>query len=148
MSTTDTAFTAGASEILYSITVTNNTNQTVSNIKVADTMPDPLSFESGPGTYSGKTLTYTLDALNPGQSHTDYVLARVGASQTAFFCVRNTATVSTTDKENIDTDQAQACITTSAGGITTLPVAGFNDLMLIIPFAVTGLAGLGLLKKK
>lgn len=148
MSTTDTAFTAGASEIVYSITVMNNTNQTASNVKVEDTMPDPLSFESGPGTYSGKTLTYTIDSLNPGQSHTDYVLTRVGASQTAFFCVRNTATVSLSDKANIDTDQAQACITTSAGGIATLPIAGFDDLILIIPFAVTGLAGLGLLKKK
>jgi uncharacterized repeat protein (TIGR01451 family) len=148
MSSTDTAFTAGASEVLYSITVTNNSSQTISQVKVTDTLPDPLSFESGPGTYSGKTLTYMIDSIRSGQSRTDYVLTRVNASQTAFFCVRNTATVSLTEKANVDTDQAQICVTTSAGGITALPVAGFNDLMLMIPFAVTGLAGLGLLNKK
>ena len=148
MSSTDTAFTAGASEVLYSITVTNNSNQTISNVKVSDTLPDPLSFESGPGTYSGKTLTYIIDSIKSGQSRTDYVLTRVNTSQTAFFCVRNTATVSLTVKANVDTDQAQICVTTSASGITALPVAGFNDLVLMIPFAVTGLAGLGLLKKR
>ena len=76
MSSTDTAFTAGASEVLYSITVTNNSNQTISNVKVSDTPPDPLSFESGPGTYSGKTLTYIIDSIKSGQSRTDYVLTR------------------------------------------------------------------------
>jgi hypothetical protein len=63
--------------------------------------------------------------------------------------VVNTGKVASGDRN--DEDTAQVCIKTpdvKGASTSSLPKAGANDLLVMIPFALLGIAGLGLATKK
>jgi hypothetical protein len=63
----------------------------------------------------------------------------------SLFCVVNVADASALNRQ--DSDSAQVCL--QNGEVArNLPVAGFNDLMILLPFAGVGLGGVALLKGK
>ena len=120
---------------------------------VKDTFPSYLTFVAGPGTYdkASNTLTFKLENVIAGEMRTVEILTKVldnkaFPSGRGFFCVTNVANVSALNRS--DRDTAQLCIQTEILGATTLPAAGFNDLLLLLPFAGVGLGGLALLKKR
>lgn len=150
----DTPYAPGA-EVEYLLTVRNASNQTFATATVRDVLPDALDFVAGPGTYTAatRTLTFTITNFTPGQTVTERVLSRVKdastflpANQSLFCNVVNRTDLVATDRT--DNDQASLCVQTKILGATTLPVAGFDDLLVVLPFIGTALGGLALLKKK
>lgn len=150
LTTTDPTFTAGK-EVLYKLIVKNASGETFDPVTVKDTLPPYLTFVSGPGTYNKDTrvLEFKLEKMIAGETRTVEILARVvDASQfpagKSLFCVTNVAEVKALNR--FDSDSAQACLQ-NGETVTTLPVAGFNDLMILLPFAGVGAGGLALLKR-
>ncbi len=149
---TDATFAPG-DVVEYKLVVKNASGETFAKVTVTDTLPPYLNFEAGPGTYnaSDKTLTFTEENMIAGESRTVTILTKVMAKSSlpaspSTFCVTNQVKVSSTGRN--DSDTAQTCISTAVLGTTTLPIAGFEDLWLILPFAGVGLSGLALLKKR
>ena len=151
LTTTDPTFTPG-SDVTFKLTIKNGSGETFDPVTVKDTLPPYLEFVSGPGTYNKdtKVLEFQLEKMIAGESRTVEILARVlpadqFPSGKSLFCVTNIAEVSALNRR--DSDSAQACL--QNGDVARiLPVAGYNDLMLLLPFAGVGLGGLALLKKR
>lgn len=148
----DDKFSPGA-EVSFKLIVHNASSQDWSRVTVRDTLPQYLTFEAGPGTYdkNSKVLTVELENLKVNETREFEFLARVEganafATDKSLFCVTNHAEVNVDSRT--DEDTAELCIQTQVLGVTTLPVAGFDSLALLIPFAGLGLTGLALLKKR
>ena len=139
-------------EAHFRLIIKNNSNQSFSTVTVKDIFPKELTFEAGPGTFDKgtNTLTFPLDNLNAGESRTVELLATVDPNKVnkdrSISCVVNTAQVNAQNRS--DQDTAQLCIQMNILGATTLPIAGFNDFALLLPFAGLGLTGLVLLAKR
>ncbi len=152
LTSTDPAFSPG-NDVLFKLTIKNGSGETFNPVTVKDTLPTFLTFVAGPGTFDkpSNTLTIKLENVIAGETRTVEILAKVLNSRAfpagkSFFCVTNAAAVSALNRT--DSDTAQLCIQTQVLGVTTLPVAGFDDLLLLLPFAGVGLGGLALLRKK
>ena len=157
LTTTDPTFAPG-SEIDYRLMITNSSGDTLSPVNVKDILPPYVTgFSAGqPGTFNfdttNHTLTFTINYIPAGDTRSFDLRFRVAdASQfpagKSLFCVTNVAEVSSNNRN--DSDSAQACLQNGqVSGVTTLPVAGFNDFALLIPFAGVALSGFALLKKR
>lgn len=150
LTTTDHTFPPG-SDVLYRLIVKNSSGETFDPVTVKDTLPSYLEFVAGPGTYNKdtKVLEFKLEKMIAGESRTIEVLARVVSanqfpSGKSLFCVTNVAEVSALNRR--DSDSAQACLQ-NGERVTTLPVAGFNDIMVLLPFLGVGLGGIALLQR-
>lgn len=148
----DDKFSPGA-EVHFKLIVHNASSQEWSRVTVRDTLPQYLTFEAGPGTYdkNSKVLTVELENLKVNETRKFEFLAKVEPanvfpSDKSLFCVVNHAEVAVDSRT--DEDTAELCIQTQVLGVTTLPVAGFDSLALLIPFAGLGLTGLALIKKR
>lgn len=155
LSSSDPTFVPG-NEVRFRITVTNKSNRDFTNVKVTDVFPPYVSYVSGgpSGTSydpATRTLVFTIDKLTPNENRTFVIVGKV-AEANAFpsgkntFCVNNVAKIEVDDRRGEDT--AQLCIQSNVLGATTLPKAGFEDLLYLIPFAATGFTGIALLKKR
>jgi uncharacterized repeat protein (TIGR01451 family) len=140
----------------FRLTVKNNSGQTFDPVTVKDVFPPYLSYVSGgpSGTVydpATRTMTVTLNNLIAGETRQLVIVAKV-ADASAFptgqstFCVVNTAQVSSLNR--FDQDTAQICLNAKGTAKATLPKAGVNDLLMVVPFALIGLAGMGLATKK
>lgn len=152
LSANDPTFSPG-SDVWYRLTIQNTSGQTFDPVTVKDVLPTYETFVAGPGTYDAntRTLTFTLNNLIAGETRTVDIEAQVVATNQfpmgkTFVCVNNYAQVSALNR--FDSDTAQSCIQTNVLGATTLPVAGFNDYLLLLPFAGVGLSGFALLRKR
>lgn len=148
----DDKFSPGA-QVNFKLDIHNASSQDFTSVTVKDTLPQFLSFEAGPGRYDSgsKVLTVTLDNVKAGETRSFQFLAKVDplssfAKNKTLFCVVNVANVNVDSRT--DEDTAQLCIQTQVLGVTTLPVAGFDSLALLIPFAGLGLTGFALLRKR
>lgn len=140
----------------FRLTIKNNSGQTFDPVTVKDVFPPHMSYVSGgpSGTVydpATRTMTATLNNLIAGESRQMVIVAKV-ADANAFptgqstFCVVNTAQVSSLNR--YDQDTAQVCLNAKGTAPATLPKAGVNDLLMVVPFALMGLAGMGLVTKK
>lgn len=101
----------------FQVTVQNTGDQTLSDVKVTDTLPQYVDFTSGPGTYDSKSRTLTFDVLNlaGGTSQTFAIVARVvhaavlPANQSVV-CPVNTVDAVTADTNQTDHDTSQFCV--------------------------------------
>src|SRR5260221_14701623 len=59
LTTTDATFAPGR-EVLYRLTIKNNSGQTFNPVNVKDILPPYLIFVSGPGTYDSATRTLSF----------------------------------------------------------------------------------------
>lgn len=126
----------------FQLVVTNNGNATLNTVTVKDTLPDFLSFDKGPGSFdnTSKTLTFTINNLQPGQSQTFLVTAHVVAqnqlpANQSTVCIVNQATATSSEGQTVN-DNSQLCIEK----ITATPSTGPEALGLLALFP-TGLAG-------
>jgi uncharacterized repeat protein (TIGR01451 family) len=151
LSASDPTFAPG-NDVVYRLIIKNNSGETFNPVEVKDMLPPYITFISGPGSYDAgqNKLTISLDNLTAGETRTVEFTARVknladfdGKSSV---CVNNYAEVRALNR--FDNDTAQVCLQTKVLGTTTLPIAGFNDYLLLLPFAGMGLSGLALLKFK
>ena len=158
------------STVDFQITVTNTGSGNISSATVKDTLPNYVTFVSGPGSFdaNSKVLTFTVNNLGSGQSQTFNVTAKVvdqGAlpANQGVTCVVNQ--VSATANDNMQSsDNSQFCIekpsqpgtpsTTTKGGlkvfpapkVTTTPATG-PEMLALIGLIPSGIAGLILRKK-
>lgn len=142
-------------EVLYKLTIKNDSGETFNPVTVEDTFPQYLTFVSGPGTYDkgANRLFIKVENLIAGQTKTIELVAKIADAKDlpkdkVMFCnVKNHVHVYSPSRPDGDQDDAAICIKT--GDVPTkLPVAGFNDLMLLLPFAGVGLTGIGFLRRK
>lgn len=147
----DRPFSPGA-QVLFTLIIKNTSGQTFDPVTVKDVLPQYLSFVSGPGTYdaASRTLTFTERNLIAGETRTEQVMAKIADTVpgNTFVCENNYAEARADIVGRFDSATSQFCIQTNVLGATTLPVAGYNDLVLLVPFAGLGLAGIALLKTK
>jgi uncharacterized repeat protein (TIGR01451 family) len=146
--------------VTFKLTVTNNSGETFTQVLVNDGMPsnlviDDVSTDQNTGVHisvssDNKQLQVGFDQLTVNQQANIYVISHlVGAYPSGdSFCEDNYANVSAPARPNGDTNFARFCVANKVGGTTSLPVTGVEDLAYIIPFAITGIGGLALLKKK
>jgi len=149
ITSSDTPYSPG-SEVLYRLIIRNASGETHNPVTVTDQLPVEETFVAGPGTYStpgkpGGTLTFTLENVIAGQTRTQEVLVRVEANTPIKCDIVNTGRVTSPARPNGDDDTVSICVSKVA---TILPVAGFDDLLLILPFVGTALGGLAMLKKR
>lgn len=104
-----------AQAVNFQITVQNTGNQKITNIQVVDSLPNFLSFVSGPGNFdkNNKTLTYSIDSLDAGKSTTATVTFKTSAEKDlpadqGVTCVTNN--VRATKDATVVQDSSQVCI--------------------------------------
>jgi uncharacterized repeat protein (TIGR01451 family) len=145
LTSNDTAYSPN-DIVEYDIAVTNTSNVNYSEVTVSDTLPSYVTFDGGIGSYNSATnvLTYTLTNLNAGQTvHSRFTVKVKAASAFAhdLTCDVNNYVKVTGPNGQTDDDNASLCVQTRVLGVTTLPVAGFEDYAFTLPFAVMAVLG-------
>lgn len=142
-------------EVEYDVAVTNTSNVNFATVTVIDIFPSQVTFVSGPGHYEAgaNKLTYELSDLLAGTTVHNRILVKVKDAsvfpgQLDITCDIVNNVTATGPGGQSDNDTSSFCVQTKVLGATTLPVAGFNDWMVALPFAAAGLMGMGLLMKK
>lgn len=155
LGSTDPTYSPGAT-VTFKLSVTNNSGETFNPVEVVDQFPEYLTYlgSSVQGTYDvGKRrLVMKLENLIAGETREIEVTAKVAersafAKEESFFCTSNYAKATAVARPDGDDDRAEFCLTTNVGGAATLPVAGFNDLLTLLPFLSLGGIGIAVLKK-
>ena len=163
LGTNDPRFSAGQA-VNFQITLTNTGSTTIPQTAVKDTFPGFVDFTSGNGSFDSntKTLTFTTDNLNPGETRTFSISGKVIDAKglpDGVTCVVNQATA-TTNTGQMSQDNAQFCIqkqavtTTTKGGLPVLPPPSVTttpptgpELLPLIGLLPAGLSGFFLRKK-
>jgi uncharacterized repeat protein (TIGR01451 family) len=147
LTSNDTAYSP-ADTVEYDIAVTNTSSVDYSEVTVSDTLPSYLTFSGGPGTYNAttKVLTFTIPDLKAGTTvHTRFTAKLANSDQfpsaNDITCDIKNHVKATGPNGQTAEDTASLCVQTKVLGATTLPVAGYNDALLALPFAIAGLFG-------
>lgn len=151
LTSNDTAYSPN-SEVEYDIAVTNTSTTDYATVTIIDFFPSQVSFVSGPGRYEASTnkLTYELSNLKAGQTVHTRVLVKIKDislfPQDLTCEVTNKVTV-TAPEGRSDEDTSSLCVQTKVLGVSTLPVAGFEDYAYMLPFIALAIIGFGILAK-
>ncbi|KKS86064.1 MAG: hypothetical protein UV59_C0003G0059 [Candidatus Gottesmanbacteria bacterium GW2011_GWA1_43_11] len=147
------------SQVVFSITVYNSGNQRFEEIKVDDYLIEfPQRIISAEvdqefeGSFSNNRLTFKIKNLDAGQNRTVEVRAKIAPANVfptdrSLFC-DNTNKVEVRSEDRYDDDTAKFCIRTNVLGVTTLPEAGLEDYLPMLPFIGMGAVGMYLTLKK
>jgi uncharacterized repeat protein (TIGR01451 family) len=146
-------------KVNFELIVTNNSGETFNNVVITDNVPDNIVVDSVTTDQKSDNTTVTISNSNKNvevkfNNLTVNQVARVfvmthlvGAYPNGDFCRDNWAKVTASARPNGDTNFARFCVKNTTTGVTKLPTAGVEDLAYIIPFAISGLGGLALLRK-
>ena len=146
----DPKYQAGQ-EVTFEIVVKNVGSNKLEKIVVTDTLPQYVTFVSGPGSYDKDTnkLSFVIASLDSGASETIYITTKVVDTvvfpEKGFTCVTNYVHASVKDVANAD-DSAQFCIESSVKvekpvlGVKKTPSTGPADAALPL---LAGIAGAG-----
>lgn len=135
-------------EVEYDVAVTNTSNVNFATVTVIDIFPQYVTFLSGPGRYeaAANKLTYEISDLKAGTTVHNRMLVKVKDASAIGADIRcdivNTVTATGPGGQS-DQDTSALCVQTKVLGATTLPVAGFEDNMIMTTFATIG--GMGVL---
>ncbi|HCM38219.1 MAG: hypothetical protein UV61_C0019G0030 [Candidatus Gottesmanbacteria bacterium GW2011_GWB1_43_11] len=151
--------------VIFNLSIHNGSNRSFSTVQITDTLPerltDPKVDESDLNKVKdiknpdSKTLVFLLkDELKAGESRDVKVKATVvGTFPTTktLFCgsgdgLENRSLVTAEDRR--DDDTASLCVQTQVLGVTTLPQAGPEDYLPLLPFAILGTVGIALFIKR
>lgn len=154
-----------AGEVTYSLEIHNASNQDFTTVQVTDHVEDRLvnpkvdepdqNLVTNVRNPDERTLIFVLkDTLHAGESRTVHVKSTVVSTFPAdktLFCgtqdhLQNNSDVTASDRH--DQDSASICVVTNILGVTTLPTAGPEDYLPLLPFAGMGFAGIALFLKK
>jgi uncharacterized repeat protein (TIGR01451 family) len=143
-------------QVNFEIIVQNTGSQTIQTLNIVDTFPQYISFVSGLGNFdtNNKTLSFTVSNLNPGQSNTYVVSAKIfdannlPANQ-GIMCLENLANA--TDNTGITHGASSTfCVEQNVLGATptviTTPATG-PEMLPLLALLPGGLGGLILRKK-
>ncbi len=151
ITSSDAAYSVN-SEVEYDIAVTNTSNVNFATVTVIDVFPEYVTFVSGPGRYEADAnkLTYEISDLKAGATVHNRVLVKIkdaSAFKNDLTCdIVNTVTATGPGGQS-DQDTASMCVQTKVMGVTTLPVAGFEDYAYMLPFLALAVIGFGILAK-
>ena len=139
---TDYQFKTGEN-VEFKLTVKNVGDDTLTNVKVDDSLPSFLFF-------TGETEhEFTIDQLNPGDSKEFIVKSRVVSEfqlEADRICGVNTAEV-WADNDEHDKDSSNLCATKKVLGVTKLPETGVNTPAIVFGASLTtALVGLALIR--
>lgn len=148
------------SNINFKLIITNNAGETFNNVDITDNVPGNVVVDSVTTDQNSSTRTFIsdnntnvevqVDNLTVNQSVNVFIMGHLVGPYPAgdSFCQDNWAKVTAPARPNGDTNFARFCVANQVSGATKLPTAGVEDLMYVIPFALSGIGGLALLKKK
>lgn len=151
------------SEVTYLLRILNSSNQDFTTVQVTDTVPDtminPKVDESDQNKVrdvknpDNRTLVFVLkDTLKAGEPREVKVKAMVRdvsvfPKDKSLICdVTNKARVAAEDRS--DEDTSSLCVTKDVLGVTTLPSAGPEDYLPLLPFVGMGITGMALIFKR
>jgi uncharacterized repeat protein (TIGR01451 family) len=146
---------AWGSEVTFRLIIKNTSGETFDPVNVKDKIPDYLTFIAGSGSSpvtfdfdkNTNDLNFKLEKMIAGETRSFDLRFKVTDTHNGFVCEHNVAEVRALNR--FDSDTAQVCFgDKSTLGVTTLPVAGFNDLAILLPFAGVALGGFALLRKQ
>jgi len=149
---TSARFTNG-NTVVYRITVQTTTENHIDNVKVEDQLPDNIRYADSNPTGSvndaKSVVIFNLGGMDGHTQQTMFIWAKVTSPFPAEdpFCRDNTA-ILTGDNQNTQRDTARVCITNKILGSSSLPTAGVNDLVVMIPFLAMAGSGIALMRKK
>lgn len=150
-------------KVIFKLIVKNNSGETQKNVRVTDGVPENLVIDDADMNYVNsdgkkditissdkKNVEFKINELTAGREVTLFVWTHLVGPYPAedSFCRDNWAVVRSDQRPNDDRNFARFCVQSKISGAKTLPAAGVNDLVLVIPFALSGLGGLALLKKR
>lgn len=124
----------------FQITLTNNSNQDMTNITVQDNLPQDVTFHDGTGTYNAGNKTFTFQVKNLVAKHSQvFTINTTVNNQNSFtnsnpvFCETNNV-VAVPSNGQIAQDSAQFCIEKLTGTPSTGPEAfGLLGLISLLP---------------
>jgi hypothetical protein len=154
------------SEVIFSLKVTNSSNQNFRTVQITDTLPERMvnpkvdepdqTKVTDVKNPDNRTLVFLLkEELKSGQSVEVKIKATVVSTfptDKSRFCgdlekLQNNAEVKAEDRS--DPDSASICVeTTNVLGATTLPQAGPEDYLPLLPFIALGITGIALIFRK
>jgi len=98
--------------VTFRIKVTNTGNEDITSLTITDTLPENVTFKSGPGAVEGKTITYTITDLKAGETREHDIAATVNTDLPAnkgAFCLTNTVSARDTSGQEAK-DEAAFCV--------------------------------------
>lgn len=117
-------FVAGDT-VTFIIDIKNTGNTTLTNINFSDALPSFLVWRSG------DSLNSTISSLNPGESKTLTIVAKVVSDPPGgVTCNVNSAFASVSGAS--DQDSAQLCVESRVKGVTTIPSTGPEQGVLVL----------------
>lgn len=144
-------------KVVFQIVVQNTGSEDLNNVVLTDTLPQYVTFVSGPGSFDAKTnkLTLNISTLKIGESQTYYletkVVDNITFNNNGAVCTTNSVRVDVKDKASAE-DNAQFCIErilkveAPVKGLKETPPTGPADAALAILISMAG-AGMYLKSK-
>lgn len=136
-------------EVQFRIEVRNNGNAELQGIQVQDRLPDFVEFVSGPGNFSNRTLSWTIDRLGAGEFRLFDVKVRINGKGIAdgITCLTN---FSSAQKDQMSAqDSSVFCVQTKVLGVTSeLPRTGPAQTGLVLLASVGMLGASGFFYRK
>jgi len=150
-------------KVVFKLIVTNTSGETFFPVYVNDTVPENLVIDDADVTKVNKDgkkkikissdkkhVKVEVDELPAGASFDVYIWTHlVGTYPTDDqFCRDNWADVHSPQRPEGDKNFARFCVANKVLGASTLPTAGASDLLYMLPFALSGLGGIAIMRKK
>ncbi len=156
LGSTDATFSPDG-DITFRLDLHNTSNQNFDTVTIKDTFPQHVINGSVDSQYNGSynandhTLIFTIKDFKANESRSVEVRAKVTNAGTFpkdkdIICEVNKGEFTAQDRH--DEDTAQFCVRTNVLGTTSLPTAGPEDYLPLLPFIALAITGMGLIFKR
>ncbi|MEH6586204.1 MAG: hypothetical protein V7720_06580 [Halioglobus sp.] len=141
--TTEQSVVEAGEQITYTLTAGNAGNDNATVAVLEDTIPANTTFVSAPGgMLNGDTVTWTTDAIAPGESGSVTLTVQVNAPLTDGITITNTATLSAANGNSV-VDDAKTVVSSSPvlsldKTTSSANVAPGQDITYTLSFSNTG----------
>lgn len=143
---------APGQEVVFQLEITNSGNVIFEEVNVKDTLPanivDARVAPELKGSFSKPILFFSLKDLHEGETRIVQVTAKIADNakltpdDKSLICETNYVEVTSEGRK--DDDSARYCIRKDVKPVTTLPKAGVEDYLPMLPFMLLGAIGIAL----
>jgi uncharacterized repeat protein (TIGR01451 family) len=151
-------------KVVFKFIVNNNSGIVMNDVTVTDQVPENFEITDAQAAFNNtrdwkkvitiaddkKSVKFDIGELAIGQTREMFLFTKLVGPypSTDQFCRDNWANVTASERRNGDKNFARVCVASKVGEATKLPVAGAEDMLMVIPFVLTGLGGMALIKKR